>query len=193
MKLKSILVAFVIMGSGSLFAQNVTKADLVNLENRVNALSQKVEQLEGKLERVMSENINLVEQLKLKTVASVTDGNGIKWDIVKVEPNADNNDVVLTLRLTNNSGFVQKLFMGFDIGVAVDSDTNRSNNVYTVKAADQNPDLSQFASGVSVNIQAVIKGVPTTSSYMQVIKFPYGGLGGSPKTEAKFTGIHIPW
>lgn len=179
------------MACGSVFAQDVTKADVDKLENQINALSQKVAQLETNLERVITENVNLVEQLNIKTVTSVTDKNGVQWDIVKVEPNADTNDVVLTLRLTNKSGVMQKVSMGIDIGVAVDSDSNRNNNVYVVKADNSNPDLSQFSPDIPVNIQAIIKGVPLTSSHMAVIRFNYGF--GSSKVEAKFTGVHIPW
>lgn len=193
MKFKSFLAAFAVMACGSVFAQTVTKADLAKLENQLNSLSQKMGQLEANLERVITENVNLVEQLNIRTVTSCTDKNGIQWDIVKVEPDADTNDVVLTLRLTNKSGAVQKMMLGFDIGVAVDADSNRSNNVYTVKSADKNADLSQLATDLPVNIQAIIKDVPTTSTHMAVIKFTWGGLGGVPKAEAKFTGVHIPW
>ncbi|MBR4047304.1 MAG: hypothetical protein IKK07_02460 [Bacteroides sp.] len=191
MKIKSYLAVIALMACGSVFAQDVTKADVDKLENQINALSQKVAQLETNLERVITENVNLVEQLNIKTVTSVTDKNGVQWDIVKVEPNADTNDVVLTLRLTNKSGVMQKVSMGIDIGVAVDSDSNRNNNVYVVKADNSNPVLSQFSPDIPVNIQAIIKGVPLTSSHMAVIRFNYGF--GSSKVEAKFTGVHIPW
>ena len=193
MKLKGILAALTLLACGSISAQNVAKADFDKLENQVNSLSQELGQLKMDLERVITENVNLVEQLNIKTITSVSDKNGIQWDIVKVEPNADNNDVILTLRLTNKSGSVQKMMLGFDIGVAVDADSNRANNVYTIKSADKNADLSEFATDIPVNIQAIIKGVPTTSTHMAVIKFTWGGLGGVPRAEAKFTGVHIPW
>ena len=191
MKVKCILAAFAIMASGSLFAQNATKADLDKLANQVNALSQKVTQLETNLERVITENVNLVEQLKVKTITSATDKNGVQWDIVKVEPDATTNDVVLSLRLTNNSGVTKYVGLGLTIGSAVDSDSNRSNNVYKIVASNENPDISKLAAGVPVNIKAIIKSVPSTSSYMAVVKFSYGI--GSNEAVVNFTGVHIPW
>ena len=184
MKFKFILLALAIAASANLKAQNVTKAEL-------DALSQRVAKLETDLERVITENVNLVEQLKIKTITSYTDKNKIQWDIVKVEPDVSTGDVALLLRLTNNSGVLQNLSMGITVGVAVDSDSNRENNVYKVVRPSGNADLSKFAPGVPVNIRVVVKGVPLTSSYMAVTKISYGF--GSREVEVKFTGIHIPW
>ena len=185
MKFKYVLLALVIMASANLNAQDVTKAEF-------NALLQRVAKLEADLERVITENVNLVEQLNIKTVTSCTDNNGIQWDIVKVVPDESTGDVLLSLRLTNNSGALQNInLMGYDVGVAVDSDSNRENNVYTVMQPSSNPDLSKFAPGIPVNIRVIIKGVPLTSSHMAIIKILYGW--GSSKVEVKFTGVHIPW
>ena len=76
---RMIWLALAIVASANLSAQNATKAEL-------DALSQRVAKLEADLERVITENVNLVEQLNIKTVTSYTDENKIQWDIVRVEP-----------------------------------------------------------------------------------------------------------
>lgn len=193
MKLKSILAVFAMMASGSLLAQNVTKADLVNLENQVNALSQKVERLESMVERVVSENVNLVEQLNVKTVTSVTDNNGLQWDIVKVEPN--NNEVVITLRISNNSGLPRDVrksnssaYLSGDC-YALDSNTNLSNNKYGIEICFQDV----IESGAPINKTITIRNVPTTCTYLSLIQFKYSEFKSFKDGEVKFTGVHIPW
>lgn len=174
-----------------MFAQNVTKADLANLESQLNALSQKVSQLEMNLERVITENFNLVDQLNLKTVTSLTDENGVQWDIVKVEPNKTNSEVVISLRVTNKTGLTQKVELGINIGTAIDSNSNMSNNGYNVVSADNNLDISQLADGTIVNIQAVIKDVPTTCAYLASVNLFY--MSGFKKKNVVFNGVHVPW
>lgn len=189
MKIKSYLAVIAVMACGSVFAQNVTKADVDKLEGQISALSQKVAQLETNLERVITENVNLVEQLNIKTVTSVTDKNGLQWDIVKVEPNADTNDVVLTLRVTNNTGVMQKA----DVftGVAIDSNSNMNNNTYNIMIGSSNVDMSKVPVNIPINFTATIQKVPTTSSYFSSVELHYGH--GSQKVFIKFTGVHIPW
>ena len=158
-----------IMASGSLFAQNLTKADLVKLENQVNALSQKVVQLETNLERVITENVNLVEQLNVKTVTSVTDNNGLQWDMVKVEPN--NNKVVITLRISNNSGLVRDVRKANSSAYlsggcyALDSNTNLSDNKYGIEISFNDV----IESGAPINKTITISNVPTTCSFLSLI------------------------
>lgn len=195
MKFRSILAAFAVMACGSLSAQNATKADLAKLESQVNALSQKVSQLEANLERVITENVNLVEQLNVKTITSVTDKNGIQWDIVKVEPNAETNDVVITFRVTNLSGRNHSCGFGSDLGTAIDTDSNISNNVYKIKNNYSNPSLDNLSSGTPINIQGTVRNVPNTSSYLASIILDYVGSAskGTQKALVKFTGVHIPW
>ena len=186
MKFRMILAVLAIVASTGLNAQNATKAEL-------NALSQRVAKLEADLERVVTENVNLVEQLNVKTVTSVTDKNGIQWDIVKVEPNEAENDVILTLRLTNNSGVVKSIGTGFDVGKAIDSNSNRNNNCYNVKIGNHNLNLQKIAAGVPMNLTVVIKDVPTTCVYLADINIKYLGYGQTKDSEFKFSGVHIPW
>ena len=195
MKPRNLLAAIALMACGSAFAQNATKADLAKLENQVNALSQKVAQLESDLERVITENVNLVEQLNVKTVASVKDKNGIQWDIVKVEPNAETNDVVITFRVTNLSGRNHSCGFGSELGTAIDTDSNISNNVYKIKNNFSNPSLDNLSSGTPINIQGTVKNVPNTSPYLASVTLEYlGSLSkGTQKALVKFTGVHIPW
>ena len=195
MKLKSILAAIAIMASYSLFAQNATKADLERLANQLNTLSQKVIQLDINLDRIISENVNLVEQLNVKTITSAADVNGIQWDIVRVEPNIETNDVVITFRVINHSGKNHDCSFGFNMGSAIDTDSNLSNNVYVVKNSSRNPSLSNLISGTPINIQGVIKNVPNTSSYLASITLDYIGsrTKGTQNGIIKFTGVHIPW
>ena len=195
MKFKSILAAIAILACGTVSAQNATKADLSKLENQLNALSQKVSQLEANLERVITENVNLVEQLNVKTITSVTDENDIQWDIVKVEPNADTNDVVITFRVTNKSGRNHDCSFGFDLGSAIDTNSNLPKNVYNIKNNSSNPSLSNLSSGTPINIQGTVKNVPNTSSYLASITINYLGnrTKGTQKALVKFTGVHIPW
>ena len=56
MKFRNILVLLAIMVCSNLYAQNATKAE-------IDALSQRITKLEADLERVITENVNLVEQL----------------------------------------------------------------------------------------------------------------------------------
>lgn len=193
MKLRGILTAFVVMACGSLCAQNVTKADLVKLESQLNSLSQKVTQLESNLERVITENVNLVEQLNIKTVTSVTDANGIQWDIVKVEPNSDNNNVVISLRIINNSGVKKSAFLLAGDSYAIDSDSNQANNIY--KIYNHTVNSIELENGVPVNAIVTIPGVPLTSSYLSMIqlKIKPSAFDSRNKTLVKFTGVHIPW
>lgn len=194
MKLRSILAALAFIACGSLCAQNVTKADLVKLESQLNSLSQKVTQLESNLERVITENVNLVEQLNIKTVTSVTDANGIQWDIVKVEPDASNNDVVISLRLTNNTG-VKKYIYSAVIPTnltyyALDSNTNLQDNKYGYKFYMQ----EELESGYPKNKTLIIKNVPTTCSYLSLILCKYDdSISNKRNIVVKFTGVHIPW
>lgn len=195
MKLRSIFIAIAVMACGNMFAQNATKAELEKLASQVNALSQKVTQLETNLERVITENVNLVEQLNVKTITSVTDVNNIQWDIVKVEPNAETNDVVITFRVTNKSGRNHNCGFGFELGSAIDTDSNLSNNVYIIKNNSSNPSLSNLSSGTPINIQGTVKNVPNTSSYLASVTLDYLGntSKGTKKAVVKFTGVHIPW
>lgn len=195
MKIKSILTAFAVMACGSVFAQNATKSDLAKLESQVNALSQKVAQLETNLERVITENVNLVEQLNVKTVTSVTDVNNIQWDIVKVEPNAETNDVIITFRVTNKSGRNHDCGFGFSLGSAIDTDSNLPKNVYDIKNNSSNPSLSALSSDTPINIQGTVRNVPNTSSYLASVTLDYSGnrTKGTQKALVKFTGVHIPW
>lgn len=194
MKIKNILAAIALIVCGSVSAQNATKADLNKLANQVNELSQKVAQLESNLERVITENVNLVEQLDIKTVSTCTDVNRIQWDIVKVEPNPATNDVIVTFRVTNKSGRAHDAGFGFDLGSAVDSNSNLGNNVYVMKNSHSNPSLSNLPSGTPINIQGIIKNVPTNSSYFASITMKYSGrLNKTQSAEVKFTGVHIPW
>ena len=186
------MTAFAVMVCGSVFAQNATKADLTKLENQLNALSQKVAQLETNLERVITENVNLVEQLNVKTITSVTDVNGIQWDIVKVIPNADNNEVVLTLRITNNSGVMQSFGTGFTMGYAVDTNSNLSNNSYEIKIVSSK-NFQKFQTGIPVNFEVIIKNVPITCSYLAIVNMDYSGYNKTKDASFKFTGVHIPW
>lgn len=198
MKLRTFLSALVVMTSGCLFAQNATKADLDKLVNQVNALSQKVDQLnalsqkvnqlETDLERVITENVNLVEQLNIKTVTSMVDNkNGITFDIVKVEPDVNTNDVVISLRITNNSGAVKTIRMDNSKWIAYDSDSNKSDNSY--KAWD----LIQvkLENGIPVNATVTFKKVPTTCSYLSLVRCLYSV--DFKENTLKFTGVHVPW
>ena len=178
---RMILLALVIIASANLSAQNATKAEL-------NALTQRVAKLEADLERVITENVNLVEQLNIKTVTSYTDANQIKWDIVKVVPNELENNVVITLRLTNVSGVKKGVQRQF--GEATDTNSNLENNKYEVY---QSSDRLELHPEVPVNTTCIIKKVPTTSSYIAVIELPYYGWSGAKHSVAKFTGVHIPW
>ena len=181
MKFRMILAVLAIVASTGLNAQNATKAEL-------NALSQRVAKLEADLERVITENVNLVEQLNVKTVTSYTDANQIKWDIVKVEPNELENNVVVTLRLTNVSGVKKGVQRQF--GEATDTNSNLANNKYEIY---QEADRLELHPGIPVNATCIIKKVPTTSSYMAVIELPYYGWSGAKHSVAKFMGVHIPW
>ena len=202
MKIRSILAAFAIIASGSVFAQNATKTEVDKLVSQVNTLSQKVSQLESKateleatIERVITENVNLVEQLNVKTVTSVTDVNNIQWDIVKVEPNVETNDVVITFRVTNKSGRNHDCGFGFSLGSAIDTDSNLPKNVYDIKNNSSNPSLSSLSSDIPINIQGTVKNVPNTSSYLASVTLNYSGnrTKGTQKALVKFTGVHIPW
>lgn len=199
MKLRNYFIAIAVMACGSLFAQNATKAELDKLTNQVNVLSQrmtelenkatmfetKVTQLEADVERIVTENVNLVEQLNIKTITSVMDVNNIQWDIVKVEPNTDTNDVQISLRLTNKSGVKQKVFMYTTYSYALDSDTNRNDNKYDIVT----PGDIILEHEIPVNTTITIRKVPLTSSYLSMIQLGYT----LKPIYVKFTGVHIPW
>lgn len=202
MKLRTILAAFAVMASGSLYAQNATKADLDKLTNQVNELSQrmteleskatqfetKVAQLEADVERIVTENVNLVEQLNIKTVTSITDKAGLQWDIVKVEP--IDNEVVITLRITNKSGVMRRVSNCYELACyALDSNTNLSNNKYEID--------KHFAeiveNGAPINKVITIRNVPTTCTYLSLLQIAYAEMTTLKDYTIKFTGVHIPW
>ena len=182
---RMLILALAVIASANLYAQNATKAEL-------NALTQRVAKLEADLERVVTENVNLVEQLNIKTVTSMTDNkNGITFDIVKVEPNANTNDVVVSLRMTNNSGAVKTIITDNTQWLAYDSDSNKSDNSY--KAWDRIQ--KKLEHGIPVNATVTFKNVPTTCSYLSLINGAYevSTAGLFDKFTLKFTGVHIPW
>lgn len=190
MKFKSFLAAFALLACGSVSAQNATKADLSKLENQVNALSQKVAQLETNLERVISENVNLVEQLNVKTVTSCTDKNGIQWDIVKVEPVEAN--VVVTLRITNNSGAQRNISVDHvhDLSFAVDTNSNLANNKYFYRTGIYDVIVPN---GSPINVQLTLKNVPLVTSYLSIFQFMYYDKAVNEKNiMVKFSGVHVP-
>ena len=178
------LAVLAIIVSTSLYAQNATKAEL-------NALSQRVAKLEADLERVITENVNLVEQLKIKTVTSYTDKNGIQWDIVKVTPNSDEGVVILDIRATNNSGAVANA-LPFQ-GLAINSDSNLRNNSYKLNIKYGNAPLNKLGVGIPVNFSVEIIGVPLNSSYLSSVELLYNFNHAMQSTTIKFTGVHIPW
>lgn len=182
---RMILLALVIITSANLSAQNATKAEL-------NELTQRVAKLEADLERVITENVNLVEQLNIKTVTSMTDNkNGIKFDIVKVEPNSNTNDVVISLRITNNSGAAKIVTIDNSEWLAYDSNSNKADNSY--KAWDRIE--RKLEHGIPVNATVTFKNVPITCSYLSLINGAYTVSTASifDKFSLKFTGVHIPW
>ena len=190
MKFKSFLAAFALLACGSVSAQNATKADLSKLENQVNALSQKVAQLETNLERVISENVNLVEQLNVKTVTSCTDKNGIQWDIVKVAPVEAN--VVVTLRITNNSGAQRNISVDHvhDLSFAVDTNSNLANNKYFYRTGIYDVIVPN---GSPINVQLTLKNVPLVTSYLSIFQFMYYDKAVNEKNiMVKFSGVHVP-
>lgn len=193
MRLKSILVAFAFLSCNGVCAQSVSKAEFDKLAGKVATLSSQVTQMETNLNRVLTENANLVKQLKLETLTSVTDENNVQWDIVRVEPEDSGNDVVITFRVTNHSDDSKHVGFGFNLGSAVDSDSNLGNNVYVIKDAYENPSLSSLAPKTPVNIRGYIKDVPKTSSYLAVITLGYSpSERGFSECFVKFTGVHIP-
>ncbi len=190
MKFKSFLAAFALLACGSVSAQNATKADLDKLANQVNALSQKVAQLETNLERVISENVNLVEQLNVKTVTSCTDKNGIQWDIVKVEPVEER--VVVTLRITNNSGAQRNISVDHvhDLSFAVDTNSNLANNKYFYRTGLYDVIVPN---GSPINVQLTLKNVPLVTSYLSIFQFMYYDKAVNEKNiMVKFSGVHVP-
>ena len=176
---RMIWLALVVVASANISAQNATKAEL-------DALSQRFAKLEADLERVITENVNLVEQLNIKTVTSYTDENKIQWDIVRVEPNKETNEVIVSLRLTNNSGLKQKVFIYPSYSYALDSDTNRSNNKYDIT---ETPGDLFLEHGIPVNATVKIANVPITSSYLSLVQLGYT----LAPIYVKFKGVHIPW
>ena len=190
MKFKSFLAAFALLACGSVSAQNATKADLDKLANQVNALSQKVAQFETNLERVISENVNLVEQLNVKTVTSCTDKNGIQWDIVKVEPVEER--VVVTLRITNNSGAQRNISVDHvhDLSFAVDTNSNLANNKYFYRTGLYDVIVPN---GSPINVQLTLKNVPLVTSYLSIFQFMYYDKAVNEKNiMVKFSGVHVP-
>lgn len=181
---RMILLALAIIASANLSAQNATKAEL-------DALSQRVAKLEADLERVITENVNLVEQLNVKTVTSYTDKNGIQWDIVKVTPFPDESIVKLDIRVTNNSDAIA--YASPFRGLAINSDSNLSNNSYDIKIKYSNAPLDKLAVGIPVNFSVEIIGVPLKSSYLSSVELEYSFNHAVKSTTVKFTGVHIPW
>ena len=190
MKLRSILAAIAIMACGSVFAQNATKADLAKLESQVNALSQKVTQLETNLERVITENVNLVEQLNVKTVTSVTDNNGLQWDIVKVQPTG--NDVKIIMRITNNTGVERRVSVNpiSDKSYAIDTNSNQQTNKYEFNEGNE---LLTVPYGTPFNCYIILRKVPVTTTYLSLFQFVYNDRStGERNVPVKFSGIHLP-
>ena len=184
------MAAFALLACGSVSAQNATKADLDKLANQVNALSQKVAQFETNLERVISENVNLVEQLNVKTVTSCTDKNGIQWDIVKVEPVEER--VVVTLRITNNSGAQRNISVDHvhDLSFAVDTNSNLANNKYFYRTGLYDVIVPN---GSPINVQLTLKNVPLVTSYLSIFQFMYYDKAVNEKNiMVKFSGVHVP-
>lgn len=185
MKIK-ILAIVVLLCTCKAFAQNATKAELNELKAQVNELSLKLNNLESTIERVVTENVNLVEQLNVKTVTSTKDSNGITWDIVRVEPDSDNN-VVVTLRITNNTG-VKKDIWWHDSEV-IDSNSNLTNNSYQVRGSID----GGLESGFPKNFTITIKNVPINSTYFAYIQLVYNDkLSQKRNIPVRFTGVHIP-
>lgn len=183
MKLRSILAAFAVMACGSVFAQNATKAEL-------DALAQRVSKLEMDLERVITENVNLVEQLNVKTVTSVTDKNGLQWDIVKVEPNESTNEVKISLRLINTSGVKKRIYIDGLSSYAIDSNSNLSNNKYKFGVFGS----IELDHNAPLNAALTLKNVPVTCAYLSLINLKVeDNTGSSFKYNVKFSGVHIPW
>lgn len=181
MKIKSILAAIIVMACSSVFAQNATKAEL-------DALSQRVSKLEADLERVITENVNLVEQLKIKTVTSVTDDNGIQWDIVKVQRSA--NDVKIVMRINNNTGVERNIYIKPDKSFALDTNSNQQNNKYTSLEGGKR---IIAPNGTPVNTYIILEKVPITTSYLSIFHFIYSDFTTNEfDIPVKFTGIHIP-
>ena len=190
MKFKSVLAAIALIACGSVSAQNVTKADLSKLENQVNALSQKIAQLEEKVERVVTENVNLVEQLNLKTVTSYADKNGMQWDVVKVEPNG--TDVKIFMRITNNTGVERSVMVNPSSpnSYAIDSNSNQQVNKYLFHEGFQHIPIPH---GTPVNVYVTLNRVPVTTAYLSVFQFVYNDQSTNTKDIlVKFTGIHTP-
>lgn len=169
------------MACNSVFAQNATKAEL-------DALSQRVSKLEADLERVITENVNLVEQLKIKTITSVTDDNGIQWDIVKVQRSA--NDVKIVMRINNNTGVERNIYINPEKSFALDTNSNQQNNKYT---SEYGGERIVVPNGTPVNTHITLKKVPVTTSYLSIFQFFYSDYTTNEyNIPAKFTGIHIP-
>lgn len=190
MKLRSFLAAIaVIMACGSMFAQNATKADLAKLESQINVLSQKVSQLETNLERVITENVNLVEQLNVKTVTSCSDRNGLQWDIVKVEPTG--NEVKIVMRITNNTGVERRVSVNpiSDDSYAIDTNSNQQVNKYNFYEGGETLIVPH---GTPFNCYVILKKVPVTTSYLSVFQFVYNDRSTNERNiPVKFTGIHL--
>lgn len=190
MKFKTILVVIALIVCGSVSAQNATKADLAKLENQVNALSLKIAQLEEKVERVVSENVNLVEQLDLKTMTSYTDKNGIQWDVVKVEPNG--TDVKIFMRITNNTGVQRSVMVNpaSPNSYAIDSNSNQQVNKYMFQEGFQHITIPH---GTPVNVYVTLNYVPVTTAYLIVFQFVYNDQSTNTNDVlVKFMGIHTP-
>ena len=190
MKFKSFLAAFALLACGSVSAQNATKADLSKLENQVNALYQKVAQLETNLERVISENVNLVEQLNVKTVTSCTDPNGLQWDIVSVQPTG--NDVKLIMRITNNTGVERRVSVNpiAKESFAIDTNSNQQTNTYSFYEGNETLIVPH---GTPFNCYVILRKVPVTTTYLSIFQFVYKDIStGERNIPVKFTGIHVP-
>lgn len=191
MKMKAMLAVFSLVACGSLSAQNAAKVDLNSLANQVNALSAKVAKLESDLNRVITENVNLVEQLNIKKITSATDANNIQWDIVKVYVDPSTNNIILDLRITNHSAQKHDFGIGFVMGTAVDSNSNLGNNVYNVKRVNPRSSLNNVQPNVPVNYQVVIEDVPITCTYLATINLKYTSYNNHEEAGIRFTGVHV--
>ena len=180
---RMILLALAIIASVNLSAQNATRAEL-------DALTHRVAKLEADLERVITENVNLVEQLNIKPVTSYTDENGIQWEIIRVDPNRKNSSVVMDIRVINTSGSVACAYP-YE-AIACDSNINLRNNTYKVDIQRGNAPFDSLPVGIPINFSIKIRDVHLSSSYLSYVGMVYSESGLRNIT-VKFTNIHIPW
>ena len=110
---------------------------------------------------------------------------------IQLYVNQSPNDVVISLRITNNSGAVKTITTDNTAWLAYDSDSNKSDNSY--KAWDRIQ--KKLEHGIPVNATVTFKNVPTTCSYLSLINGVYEVSTASifDSFALKFTGVHIPW